>query len=204
MSVFIIGKNSVMSVVILQYNAGNNFSVQSALNRLGVDSEVTAEPEKLLAADRVIIPGVGEASSAMRSLRESGLVDVVRNLKQPVLGICLGLQIFCQHSEENDTACLGIFDEKVKKFTRPRKIPHMGWNRVVDLKGPLFKGLSEGAQFYFVHSFYAELGEETDAVTDYEELFSASLSKDNFYAVQFHPEKSAAAGSKVIENFLQL
>tara|TARA_R110002072_G_scaffold19972_2_gene73484 strand:- start:704 stop:1285 length:582 start_codon:yes stop_codon:yes gene_type:complete len=192
-------------IAIVKYNAGNVRSVQNALHRLGVDAVVTDNPEQLRNAEKVIFPGVGEASTAMQYLRERGLDEVLKNLHQPFLGICLGLQLMCEHSEEGDTDCLGIFNERVKRFpTAKEKIPHMGWNNCSELKNPLFKGISTADDFYFVHSYYAELGTQTIAQCNYILPFSAALQKDNFYAVQFHPEKSAEIGQLLIQNFLEL
>jgi len=192
-------------IAIVKYNAGNVRSVQNALHRLGVDAVVTDNPEQLRNAEKVIFPGVGEASTAMQYLRERGLDEVLKNLHQPFLGICLGLQLMCEHSEEGDTDCLGIFNERVKRFpTAKEKIPHMGWNNCSELKNPLFKGISTADDFYFVHSYYAELGTQTTAQCDYILPFSAALEKDNFHAVQFHPEKSAEIGQLLIQNFLEL
>jgi imidazole glycerol-phosphate synthase subunit HisH len=191
-------------IAIVKYNAGNIRSVENALRRLGADFEVTDAPEKLRAADKVIFPGVGEARSAMAYLRERGLDQVIRNLQNPFLGICLGLQLMCKHSEEGDTECLGIYQENILKFPPIGKVPHMGWNDFTALKGPLFNGIQPSDNMYFVHSYYAEVGEETSAKTDYLVPFSAALQRDNFYGVQFHPEKSAEAGQKLIQNFLQL
>ncbi len=192
-------------IAIVKYNAGNIRSVMNALHRLGVEALVTDDPELLREADKVIFPGVGEASSAMRYLRERELDQVLKNLHQPFLGICLGLQLMCKHSEEGDTECLGIFSENVKRFpTAKEKVPHMGWNNCVELKGPLFNRISSDDDFYFVHSYYAELGSQTTAECDYILPFSAALQQDNFHAVQFHPEKSADVGQQLIKNFLQL
>jgi len=192
-------------IAIVKYNAGNIRSVTNALQRLGVEALVTDDPKALREAEKVIFPGVGEASSAMRYLRERGLDEVLRNLQQPFLGICLGLQLMCKHSEEGDTDCLGIFDENVKRFSYTKeKVPHMGWNNCSELKGPLFNGISIADDFYFVHSYYAELGLQTTAQCDYILPFSAALQKDNFHAVQFHPEKSADVGQQLIKNFLEL
>jgi glutamine amidotransferase len=192
-------------IAIVKYNAGNIRSVTNALHRLGVDALVTDDPKPLREAEKVIFPGVGEASSAMRYLRERGLDEVLKNLNQPFLGICLGLQLMCKHSEEGNTDCLGIFNENVKRFPSAKeKVPHMGWNNCSKLKGPLFKGISPADDFYFVHSYYAELGSQTTAQCDYILPFSAALQKDNFHAVQFHPEKSADVGQQLIKNFLQL
>lgn len=194
-----------MKVAIVKYNAGNTQSVVYALNRLGCEPIVTDEAELLLHADKVIFPGVGEASTAMAYLKARGLDQVISQLKQPVLGICLGLQLMCKYSEENNTPCLGIFDIQVKRFPQiGLKVPQMGWNNVYDLKEPLYKGIGENAYMYFVHSYYAELSEYTAAKCLYSTAFSASLHKDNFYAVQFHAEKSAEAGAKLLENFLKV
>lgn len=198
-----------MSIAIVKYNAGNIQSVQFALRRLGVEATWTDDPAELRRADKVIFPGVGEASSAMRYLREHRLVEVLRTLRQPVLGICLGLQLFCRHSEEGDTPCMGIFDAEVQLF-RPGtdgerlKIPHIGWNTLTDLQGPLFVGVQERSFVYFVHSFYAELNPSTIACSTYGVRFSAALQRDNFFAVQFHPEKSGQVGQQILNNFLNL
>ncbi len=198
------------SIVIIKYNAGNIESVNNALNRLGVNAEITADPVKIRNADKVIFPGVGEASTTMEYLRKHQLDNLIVSLQQPVLGICLGLQLMCSHSEENDTPCLGIFDEKVKRFIpNPgeefiTKVPHMGWNRISDLKCSLFNEEIENQYVYFVHSYYASVGEHTAATCNYIVPFSAALQKDNFYATQFHPEKSGTVGAKILENFLKL
>ena len=199
-----------MNVAIIKYNAGNIQSVDYALRRLGISASVTADHEEIRTADRVIFPGVGEASTTMAYLRAHGLDKVITDLKQPVLGICLGLQLMCRHSEEGDTECLGIFDETVKKFVLQQdllpsmKIPHMGWNTITDLKSDLFDPSISGEYCYFVHSFYATTGIDTAAICHYPDPFSAALQKNNFYAVQFHPEKSGAVGAKILENFLHL
>ena len=199
-----------MNIVIIKYNAGNIESVNNALNRLGVNAEITADHEKIRNADKVIFPGVGEASTTMAYLRENKLDELIVSLKQPVLGICLGLQLMCSHSEENDTQCLGIFNEKVKRFIpKPgeeyiTKVPHMGWNAIKDLKSDLFTTDLENEYVYFVHSYYAEKSEHTIATCDYILPFSAALHRDNFYATQFHPEKSGTVGAKILENFLKL
>ncbi len=198
------------SIVIIKYNAGNIESVNNALNRLGVNAEITADPEKIRNADKVIFPGVGEASTTMKYLRKNKLDELIVSLKQPVLGICLGLQLMCSHSEENDTECLGIFDEKVLRFVpNPgeefiTKVPHMGWNAIKNLKSGIFTPEIENQYVYFVHSFYAGLGEHTAASCNYILPFSAALQKDNFYATQFHPEKSGSVGAKILDNFLKL
>lgn len=192
-----------MKVAIIKYNAGNVQSVRYALQRLGIDPILTDNAEELQSADKVIFPGVGEAKSAMDYLKARQLDQLIKNLKQPTLGVCLGLQLMCKHSEERDTDCLGIFDVNVKKFeSNTLKVPHMGWNNIHDLKTPLYDGLKDEDYVYYVHSFYAELCENTIAVTDYVNPYSASLHKDNFYAAQFHPEKSGDIGQKIIENFL--
>ncbi|MEN9512577.1 MAG: imidazole glycerol phosphate synthase subunit HisH [Chitinophagaceae bacterium] len=196
-----------MSTVIIQYNAGNIQSVLYALERLGVAALVTDDPIKIKAADRVIFPGVGEASTAMQYLKERQLDILIQNLKQPVLGICLGMQLMCTYSEENNTNCLGIFNEQVKQF-RPEnnsiKVPQMGWNTITHLQTPLFKGVEENSYAYFVHGYYASIGEHTIAQTNYILDYSSALHKDNFYGVQFHPEKSAKAGEQIIQNFLSI
>jgi len=192
-------------IAIVKYNAGNIRSVMNALHRFGVDATLTDDPQLLREAEKVIFPGVGEASSAMRYLRERGLDEVLKNLHQPFLGICLGLQLMCKHSEEGDTECLGIFSENVKRFPSGKdKVPHMGWNNCAELKGPLFNEVATKDDFYFVHSYYAELGSQTTAKCEYTLPFSAALQKDNFHAVQFHPEKSADVGQQLIKNFLEL
>ncbi len=193
-----------MTVAIIQYNAGNTSSVGFALERLGVMPVVTDDPELLKTADKVIFPGVGEASTAMKYLKERNLDSLIKNLQQPVLGICLGMQLLCQHSEENNTDCIAVFDTTVKKFNADLKVPHMGWNKVEDIAEPLFANISNEPYCYFVHSFYAELCAQTIAVTDYRIKFSAALEQDNFYGVQFHPEKSAATGQQILQNFLNL
>lgn len=199
-----------MNIVIIKYNAGNIESVKNALKRLGVDAEITANPEKIRNAGKVIFPGVGEASTTMEYLRKTKLDELIVSLKQPVLGICLGLQLMCSHSEENDTTCLGIFDEKVKRFVPEKgkeyvtKVPHMGWNSIYNLKSDLFSADLENEYVYFVHSYYAGTGEHTIATTNYIVPFSAALHKDNFYATQFHPEKSGSVGERILKNFLNL
>ncbi|WP_456442154.1 imidazole glycerol phosphate synthase subunit HisH [Caldithrix abyssi] len=193
-----------MKVAIVQYNAGNIHSVVLALQRLGIEPQVTDDPAYLQNADRVIFPGVGEASTAMRYLKAHGLDDILRRLKQPVLGICLGLQLLCQHSQENDTPGLGIFPVEVRRFPPEDKVPHMGWNSVSNLKGALFRGVPEESFVYFVHGYYAELSPFTIARSDYILPFSAALQKDNFFAVQFHPEKSGKVGEQILKNFLEI
>jgi glutamine amidotransferase len=199
-----------MKVAIIKYNAGNIQSVDYALKRLGVEASVTADPAEIRSADRVIFPGVGEASTTMAYLKSHRLDQLIVELKQPVLGICLGLQLMCRHSEEGDVACLGIFKEIIKKFTLQQdllpamKVPHMGWNTISNLKSKLFDHSLEDQYCYFVHSYYATVGEETAALCSYPSPFSAALQRDNFYAVQFHPEKSGKVGARILENFLQL
>ena len=191
-------------IAIIKYNGGNTASVKNALDRLGKASEITDDPETILGADRVIFPGVGEASSAMRYLRSRNLDKLIVGLRQPTLGICLGLQLMCRTSEEGATECqcLGIFDTKVKLFPPLDIVPHIGWNNPRNMRSALFDGIDPGADFYFLHSYYAEPCDETIAEGDYILPFSAALKKDNFYGVQFHPEKSAEVGAKILENFI--
>jgi len=191
-------------IAIVKYNAGNIRSVQNALTRLGYQSIITDDPPELMGADKVIFPGVGEASSAMNYLNEKGLDKIITSLKQPVLGICLGLQLMCKYSEEGDTGCLGIYDVNVRLFPPVDKIPHMGWHNCMTMKGDLFKGVKKVEDFYFVHSYYAEISSFTSATCDYIVPFSAAMQKGNFYATQFHPEKSAEAGERILKNFLEL
>jgi glutamine amidotransferase len=191
-------------IAILKYNAGNSTSVENALLRLGYDCVVTDDKKTLLEADKVIFPGVGEAKSAMRYLKNKGLDQVILNLKQPVLGICLGLQLMCSESEEGNTKCLGIFKNKVLRFNQTELVPHMGWNNIAKLKGKLLKGIENNADTYFAHSYYAELSADTAAICEYIVPFSAALERKNFYATQFHPEKSASIGEKTVKNFLEL
>lgn len=194
-----------MKVAIVKYNAGNVESVRNALVRLGVETILTSDAEELSAADKIIFPGVGEASTAMKYLTARGLDKVIVSLKQPVLGVCLGMQLLCEFSEENKTECLGILPYKVRKFTNGNlKIPQMGWNNIFDLKGDLFKEIEENSYVYFVHSFYVETGDATIAACDYGINFSAAVNYKNFYAVQFHAEKSGAVGERILENFLKL
>lgn len=193
-----------MEVAIIKYNAGNIQSVEFALQRLGVSCVVTDDKEIIRAADKVIFPGVGEASSTMQYLRESGIDNLLTSLKQPVLGICLGLQLMCRHSEEGNVDCLGIFPVDVKRFPATGKVPHMGWNTLHQTKTKLFDESIENQHVYFVHSYYAEQSEFTIATTDYLVPFSSALHKDNFYAAQFHPEKSAKIGEQIIKNFIAL
>ena len=191
-------------IAIIDYDAGNVKSVQNALKKLGFEAVITSDIETIKNADKVIFPGVGEASSAMKKLQERGLDAVIPNLKQPVLGICLGMQLMCNASEEGNTKALGIFDCEVKLFPNSDIVPHMGWNNVSEMKGKLLENISDTDNFYFVHSYYAEIGENTSSVCDYIKNFSATLEKDNFFAAQFHPEKSGDAGFKLLENFLNL
>ena len=195
-----------MNVAIVKYNAGNVYSVVNALKRLGIDPLLTDDAEQLMKADRVLFPGQGEASGAMEYLKARRLDEVIRNLKQPVLGICIGQQLLCRHSEEGDTDCIGIFDAEVKRFQPTRhedKVPCMGWNRLYDTKSPLMQGL-EGEYVYFVHSYYVPMCQETIATADYILPYSAAMHKDNFYTCQFHPEKSGKVGEQIIKNFLAL
>lgn len=193
-----------MSLVIIDYNAGNVQSVTYALQRLGVEPVLSADPEVIQKADKVIFPGVGEASTAMRFLKERNLDRVIKSLKQPVFGVCLGQQLLCAHSEENNTDCLGIFDVRVKKFEPKLKVPQMGWNNLEHMRGPLFKGIEEESYVYYVHSYYAELSPYTIATTNYITEFSAAMHKDNFYALQAHPEKSGKVGERILQNFLDI
>jgi glutamine amidotransferase len=192
-------------IAIIKYNAGNVQSVQYAVQRIGATAVVTDDFDTIRKADKVIFPGVGHAQSAMQYLREKGLDQLLLSLQQPVLGICLGLQLMCKHSEEGDTDCLGIFDTDVKLFSSTElKVPQIGWNNIYGYKSVLFNGLPEQAFMYTVHSYYAALCNETVATTDYIVPFSAALQKNNFYAVQFHPEKSGIAGETILKNFIQL
>lgn len=193
-----------MSVAIVKYNAGNVRSVTAALQRLGVEPIYTDCATELRKADKVIFPGVGEARSAMEDLKGSGLDQVLPTLSQPVLGICLGLALLCQSSEEGNTPCLGIFSEKVLRFPPLAKVPHVGWNSLHNQRSALFSQIDEGSYFYFVHSYFAEPGPNCIASCDYITNFSAALHKDNFFAAQFHPEKSGAVGEKLLKNFLEL
>jgi imidazole glycerol-phosphate synthase subunit HisH len=191
-------------IAIVKYNAGNIKSVQNALTRLGYESSITDDPTELINADKVIFPGVGEASSAVHYLIERGLDKTIISLTQPVLGICLGLQLMCRYSEEGETKCLGIFDTDVRLFPPVDKIPHMGWNNCLTMKGDLFKSLSLKDDLYYVHSYYAEISSGTVATCDYILPFSAAMQNRNFYATQFHPEKSAEKGEIILKNFLEL
>ena len=193
-----------MSILIIDYGAGNIKSIQFAFKRLGVDAILSNDIAAIKAADKVIFPGVGEASSAMKMLKESGLDTLIPTLKQPVLGICLGMQLMCTSTEEGNTKGLGIFDVAIKKFSRAVKVPQMGWNVITNLKSELFTGIKEQEFMYLVHSYYAENCSESIATTDYELEYASALKKNNFYGVQFHPEKSGVEGSKILENFLNL
>jgi len=195
-----------MVLTIIKYNAGNIRSVLFALERIGMKAEVTDDVHKIRSADKVIFPGVGEASTAMHYLKERGLDVVIKNLKQPVLGICLGMQLMCRYSEENSTECLGIFDEDVRRYREGSglKVPQIGWNDIYDLKTDLFTGVRDKSFCYFVHSYYASLGKHTIATTNYMQPYSSALQKDNFYGVQFHPEKSAEVGESILLNFLRI
>ncbi|GEN65973.1 imidazole glycerol phosphate synthase subunit HisH [Chryseobacterium rhizosphaerae] len=191
-------------IAIIKYNGGNVSSVQNALNRLKADSVITDDPEQIIKADKVIFPGVGEASSTMKLLKEKGLDVLIPSLKQPVLGICLGMQLMCGDNEEGGIRGMGIFNVNVKRFPPTDLVPHMGWNTVSDQESSLFSGIEKNNDVYFVHSFYCELSDFTTSVCDYILPFSSSLQKDNFYAVQFHPEKSGGIGSQILTNFIKL
>ena len=196
-----------MKVAIIDYNAGNICSVENALRRLGVEPLLTADHDIIRRADKVVFPGQGEASSTMGFLREKGLDEVIRNLRQPTLGICIGMQLMCRHSEEGDTDCLGIFDVDVKRFQNLRhedKIPQMGWNTIMNVKGALYEGFNKDEYVYFVHSYFVPLCLWTAAETDYIQPYSSSICKDNFFATQFHPEKSGKVGERILQNFLKL
>ena len=191
-------------IAIVKYNAGNIRSVQNTLNRLGYNCLITDDDADLHNADKVIFPGVGEANSAMKYLKNNGLDEVIKSLEQPILGICLGLQLMCEYSEEGDTSCLGIFPNIVKRFQGDAIVPHMGWNNLMSQKGILFNGIEVNDDLYFVHSYFAELSDYTSAICNYIQPFSAAIEKKNFYATQFHPEKSADIGSRILQNFLAL
>lgn len=196
-----------MKVAIVKYNAGNICSVINAVKRLGIEPILTDDPEELRSADKVIFPGQGEARNTMQYLRERGLDKLILSLKQPVLGICIGMQLLCRHSEEYDTDCLGVFDVDVKRFVpqcHEDKVPQMGWNTVYDTKSQLYAGFEKPEFVYFVHSYYVPLCEHTIATTNYVQPYSSSLHKDNFYATQFHPEKSGSVGERILRNFLNL
>ena len=193
-------------IAIIDYKMGNLRSVENALKRLGAEFVVTADAEVIRRADRVLLPGVGNAAEAMENLRKADLVDVIRSLRRPVLGICVGMQVMCRHSEEGDAKCLGIFDARVKRFvpTAEEKVPHMGWNSIGNLESKLFKDIKGGEMVYYVHSYYPELCPDTIATTRHGMMFSAALKYENFYGTQFHPEKSGDVGERIIENFLKL
>ena len=193
-----------MKLSIVNYGAGNIKSIQFAFQRLGYNALLTDNPEVIKASDKVIFPGVGEASSAMKMLKESGLDILIPQLTQPVLGICLGMQLMCNYTEEGNTKGLGIFDVNVKRFSNAVKVPQMGWNRVKNLKSDLFKGISEGDYMYLVHSYFAENCNEAIATSNYELEYASALENDNFYGVQFHPEKSGKTGEQLLKNFLEL
>ena len=197
-----------MSIAIIKYNAGNIFSVQCAMKRIGVEAMVTDDFEQIRNADKVIFPGVGEASSAMQHLRSNGLDALIKQLSQPVLGICIGMQLLCKHSAEGNVDCLGIFDTDVRRFDNTQqptiKIPHMGWNTIEVLPNELILPWANGEYVYYVHSYYAPVCADTIATTEYITPFSAALHKDNFYATQFHPEKSGSVGEKILQQFLKL
>ena len=196
-----------MKVAVVKYNAGNIRSVDYALKRLGVEAVITADKEELQSADKVIFPGVGEAETTMNHLKATGLDELIKNLRQPVFGICLGMQLMCRYSEEGEVDCLNIFDVDVKRFVPQKhedKVPHMGWNTIGKTNSKLFEGFTEEEFVYFVHSFYVPVCDFTAAETDYIHPFSAALHKDNYYATQFHPEKSGGTGEKILRNFLDL
>lgn len=193
-----------MKLLIIDYGAGNIKSIQFAFKRLGINAVLSNNIDEIKAADKIIFPGVGEASSAMKMLKESGLNEVIPKLKQPVLGICLGMQLMCRFSEEGNTKGLGIFDVDIKRFTNSLKVPQMGWNVIFDLKSALFNGIKEKEFMYLVHSFYAETCDESIATTDYKISYASALQKNNFYGVQFHPEKSGLEGAKILKNFIEL
>ncbi|MBC2840599.1 imidazole glycerol phosphate synthase subunit HisH [Robiginitalea sp. SC105] len=193
-----------MDIAIIDYGAGNIQSIRFALERLGYHAELTSDAERIRSADRVIFPGVGEAGSAMAKLVQSGLDKVVPELRQPVLGICLGMQLMCRYSEEGDTRGLGIFEVDVKRFPRGLKVPQIGWNSIHHLRGPLFEGIPEATYIYLVHSFYAPVSPDSIARSDYGFEYSAALGRDNFLGVQFHPEKSGADGARMLRNFIEM
>lgn len=193
-------------IAIVDYGMGNLRSVENALRRLGADFCVTADAGVIMSAERVLLPGVGNAAEAMENLRRADLVGVIRRLRRPVLGICVGMQVMCRHTEEGDADCIGLFDARVRRFVPAAdlKVPHMGWNRIGNLESKLFKGIDGGEYVYFVHSYYPELCPDTIATADHGVMFSAALKYENFYGTQFHPEKSGDVGERIIENFLKL
>ena len=196
-----------MNIAIVKYNAGNIYSVVNALRRMGIEPDLTDDTERLIKADKVIFPGQGEARSAMEYLKARRLDEVIRDLRQPVFGICVGQQLLCRHSEEGDVDCIGIFDAEVKRFQpkqHQEKVPAMGWNLITDTQSPLFKGFKGDEYVYFVHSYYVPLCGDTIATADYIQPYSAALSKNNFYATQFHPEKSGNVGARILQNFIDL
>lgn len=196
-----------MNIAIVKYNAGNIYSVVNALRRMGIEPDLTDDAERLRSADKVIFPGQGEARGAMEYLKARRLDEVIRDLRQPVFGICVGQQLLCRHSEEGDVDCIGIFDADVRRFKPTRheeKVPAMGWNLITDTRSPLFKGFRGDEYVYFVHSYYVPLCADTIATTDYIQPYSAALGKDNFYATQFHPEKSGGVGERILQNFIDL
>ncbi|MBC3846254.1 imidazole glycerol phosphate synthase subunit HisH [Winogradskyella echinorum] len=193
-----------MKITIVNYGAGNIKSIQFAFQRLGFEAVLTNSPEEIIKSDKVIFPGVGEASTAMIKLKQSGLDELIPTLKQPVLGICLGMQLMCNHTEEGNTPGLGIFDVNVKRFSNKVKVPQMGWNTISNLKSDLFKGIKEKEYMYLVHSYYAEQCDESIATSDYDLEYASALENDNFFGVQFHPEKSSKAGEQILKNFIEL
>jgi glutamine amidotransferase len=193
-----------MKIVIIKYNAGNVRSVNFSLQRLGIDAITADSPAEIMRADKIIFPGVGAAGAAMEYLKEKNLDELIKKIEKPFLGICLGMQLLCDHSEEGDTKCLGVFNQTVKKFSGNEKVPQIGWNNIYALQSPLFKDVKENAFMYFVHSYYVEEGDETIAKTNYGVEYSSAMQKDNFYAVQFHPEKSGDAGERILKNFIEL